>query len=397
VLYRTNAQSRLMEEAFRREEIPYQIVGSVRFYERKEVKDILAYLKLAANPADDVSFRRVVNTPARGIGATSVRMIEDVARAHGISMAKASVHALDQDLLRNRPAKNLRGFLEYVAALRHRAEEEPVAELIERILEDVEFEAFLEKLYVGQGSERMENVRALISAAAEHAEETAEPTLQSFLDRSALVSDADSVGGRPGVTLMTIHCAKGLEYSVVYLVGLEENLFPHAMASGTDEDLEEERRLCYVAMTRARRRLMLSHAMYRRYQGTLMPNPPSRFLDEIPPELIHEVAPPTTGFFGDWEVRDRPERQPSVGSSAARAAAAKRRVAQPAPAPHPARGEKPPEDGFAVGFHVHHPKFGGGQILNREGSGKQLKLTIHFSDYGPKKILPSYTTLSVED
>jgi DNA helicase-2/ATP-dependent DNA helicase PcrA len=241
----------------------------------------------------------------------------------------------------------------------------------------------------------MENVRALISAAAEHAEETETPTLQSFLDRSALVSDADEVGGRPGVTLMTIHCAKGLEYSLVFLVGLEENLFPHAMSSGSDEDLEEERRLCYVAMTRARRRLLLSHAYHRRYQGTLMPNPPSRFIDEIPAELVDEATLPDGGFLGDWSAQDGAARQGADGSSAARATRRRKRQAT-TPAPKVSYSGPAPEDGFAVGAYVHHPRFGGGRILDREGSGKHLKLTIHFSDHGSKKILPAYTKLQVQ-
>jgi DNA helicase-2/ATP-dependent DNA helicase PcrA len=389
VLYRTNAQSRQMEETFRKQGIPHQVVGSVRFYERKEVKDILAYLKLTANPADDVAFRRVVNTPPRGIGETTLRLVDDLARAIGLPLMEAAARALDQDLLSRRPARMLRGFLDLMADMTARADEEPVGDLIERIIDSAGYEAYLDKLYVGQGAERMENVRALVSAAAEHAEESEEATLQSFLDRSALVSDADDVGGRPGVTLMTIHCAKGLEFSVVFMVGLEENLFPHAMSSGSDEDLEEERRLCYVAMTRARRRLLLSHAVYRRYQGTLLPNPPSRFLDEIPPRLIEETRPGESGFFETWESRPGG----AAGSSAARAAARKR---SRRPARLAARGGENPDDGYAIGAHVLHPRFGGGQIVDREGSGKNLKLTIDFSNHGPKKILPAYTKLSVQ-
>jgi DNA helicase-2/ATP-dependent DNA helicase PcrA len=285
----------------------------------------------------------------------------------------------------------LRAFLDLMADLARCSEEEEVTRLIERVVEETGYEAFLDKLYLGQGVERMENVRALISAAAEHAEEVEEPTLQSFLDRSALVSDADAVGGRPGVTLMTIHCAKGLEFAVVFLVGLEENLFPHAMSSGTDEDLEEERRLCYVAMTRARQRLLLSHAAHRRYQGTLLPNPPSRFIEEIPSGLVEE-PPPAGGFFDTWDS------QPGFhsASSAARAAARRgpRRVTSPLPRAVP--GGTPPADGYAVGAYVLHPRFGGGQILGREGSGKNLKLTIQFVDHGPKKILPAYTKLRVQ-
>jgi DNA helicase-2/ATP-dependent DNA helicase PcrA len=195
---------------------------------------------------------------------------------------------------------------------------------------------------------------------------------------------------------MTIHCAKGLEFSAVFLVGLEENLFPHAMSSGSDEDLEEERRLCYVAMTRARERLFLSHAHYRRYQGALMPNPPSRFLDEIPGELVLSAELPAEGFFGDWQTDSASGAKAVHGSSAARAAGRRGRGAPSVSTVKATRGGPVPEDGFAVGAYVQHPRFGGGQILHREGTGKHLKLTIQFSDYGPKKILPAYTKLSVQ-
>jgi DNA helicase-2/ATP-dependent DNA helicase PcrA len=388
VLYRTNAQSRQLEEILRRDRIPYQIVGSVQFYERKEIKDLLGYLKLLVNPADSVSFRRVVNTPPRGIGDTTMRIVDSVARDLGLPLATAAQQALEQQLISNRSAGKLARFLDFIDELRLKADDGSPVELLERIVDEVDFEAHLNKIYAGLGSERMENVKALISAAVEYAEEAEEPTLRGFLDRSALVADADEVGQRPGVTLMTIHCAKGLEFPVVFLVGLEENLFPHAMASGTDEDLEEERRLCYVAMTRAQRRLFLSHARCRRLQGTLVPNPPSRFIDEIPRELLDESGSTAAGFFDDWRVRDGSR---STGSSAARAA---RRPA-PAPPPKPIRPGVDPGDGFPVGAFVLHPSFGGGQILNREGSGKLLKLTIHFSDHGPKKILPAYTKLRV--
>lgn len=398
ILYRTNAQSRQMEEIFRRDRIPYQIVGSVQFYDRKEIKDLLAYLKLAANPADDVAFRRVVNTPARGIGATTIQRIEDVSRTMGVAMLEAAGHAVRDGLLARRSAKRLGEFLELAAELQHRAEEQPVAALLDHLVDRLGYSSYLEKTYAGQGAERMENVEALISAAVEYAEEEGlgedEGGLIGFLDRSALVSDADEVGAQPGVTLMTVHCAKGLEYPVVFIVGMEENLFPHAMSIGNDEDIEEERRLCYVAMTRARKRLFLTHAQYRRMHGAFLPSRPSRFLEEVPEDLIEEISSTAGGFFGgsagSYGVRSSGGGY-GTGSSAARAI--RRR---PEPAPKVARQEDP-GDGFPIGARVMHPRFGGGRILDREGKGKSLKLTIHFSDHGPKKILPSYTKLSVEN
>jgi DNA helicase-2/ATP-dependent DNA helicase PcrA len=268
VLYRTNAQSRLFEEIFRRDAIPYQVVGSVQFYERKEIKDLLAYLKLAANPRDDVALRRVINTPARGIGDTTLATLEDVALARSVALGEAARAALAEGLVASRSAGRLAGFLALLDDLVARAAAgETVPALLERVIETTRWEAHLDKAYGPLASERIENVRALVSAAVEHTEEEEGADLQSFLDRSALVSDADEVGRQPGVTLMTIHCAKGLEFPVVFLTGLEERLFPHVMASDNPEDVEEERRLCYVAMTRARERLYLSQARFRRVQA----------------------------------------------------------------------------------------------------------------------------------
>jgi DNA helicase-2/ATP-dependent DNA helicase PcrA len=394
VLYRTNAQSRLFEEIFRRDGIPYQIVGSLQFYERKEIKDLLAYLKLAANPADDVAFRRIVNTPSRGIGETTLRVVERTAREMGLPLMEAAGHALIDNRLATRSARRLQEFLDLAAETARRADDQPVASLLEHVVRTVKFAEYLEKSYPGMGDDRMENVRALISAAAEHAEEDEEAGLQSFLDRSALVSHSDEVGQRPGVTLMTIHCAKGLEFPVVFLAGLEERLFPHAMSNGSMEDIEEERRLCYVAMTRAQRRLFLSRAEVRRFQGAPLPSRPSRFLDEIPAELIDEIAPTSEGFFDDWRVRGASGEYRAGGSSAARAAA--RRKPTPTTVRKQPTATADPGDGFAVGATVLHPSFGGGRILDREGSGKHLKLTIHFSDHGQKKILPAYTKLRIE-
>jgi len=394
VLYRTNAQSRQLEEIFRRDRIPYQIVGSVQFYARKEIKDLLAYLHVALNPADDVAFRRVINTPPRGIGGATLAIVEDVARTTELPLLEAGARALDQGLLSTRASKQLGTFLDFIADLLDRSDDEPVAKLLERIVEAIDYEAFLEKAYSDMSADRVENVQALISAATEYAEEDEDPSLLGFLDRSALVAGADEVGGRPGVTLMTIHCAKGLEFPTIFLVGLEEGIFPHAMASGTAEDLEEERRLCYVAMTRAKQRLLLSHARLRRLQGTLTPHPPSRFLEEIPAEAIREVTDHQGGFFGEWDVRSRRGGYGGAESSALRAARHSRPTVPARPA---ARGaQSHPADGFAVGARVLHPRFGGGTILDRDGSGKQLKLTIQFNDHGRKKILPAYTKLMVE-
>ena len=387
ILYRTNAQSRQLEEIFRRDRIPYQVVGSTQFYERKEIKDLLAYLKLAANPADDVSFRRIVNTPPRGIGNTTLNALEEFARGLGLTLLEAAREAVRQDLLKSRAASSVRSFLELVDWMSENGPELPVADLMETVVHRAGFEPYMEKADPGQGIERMENLRALISAAAEYAEEEDDPTLTGFLDRSALVSDADDVGARPGVSLMTIHCAKGLEFDNIFLVGLEENIFPHSRSVGMLEDVEEERRLCYVAMTRARKRLFLARAGLRRFQGTFLPNAPSRFLEEIPEELIQKVSPAVTDFHA-WE---RPAR--SSGSSAASPSARKFNLPRTT-ASSPARDEQV-ADPYGLGASVLHPKFGSGKIMAREGAGVALKLTIRFEAHGQKKILPSYTSLKV--
>jgi DNA helicase-2/ATP-dependent DNA helicase PcrA len=392
VLYRTNAQSRQMEEAFRRDKIPYQVVGAVQFYERKEVKDVLAYLKLLANPSDDVALRRVVNTPVRGIGDGTMRVVEDVARTRGIPLLAAARRALEDGVLPSRSARMLSTFVALVDELAALAEDEPAALVLEAVLERTKFDAHLEKSHPGESMDRVENVRALVSAAVEYEKEAEDPGLQGFLDRSALVSDADEVGARPGVTLMTIHCAKGLEFPVVFLAGLEENLFPHSRSVASADDLEEERRLCYVAITRARERLFLSHAFSRLQQGIPMSNRPSRFLEEVPAALLRESGGP---FWSgsDAAAFDRAPSDASWGSSAARAAA-RRPSRSPAPPPDIPSGP-PPADGYAVGATVQHPMFGSGRILDREGAGQSLKLTIHFIAYGKKRILPAYTKLDV--
>ena len=379
ILYRTNAQSRTFEEAFRRDRIPYQLVGAQQFYERKEIKDVLAYLKLALNPGDDVSFRRIVNVPGRGLGDTTVEAIAAAARAAGVPLLEAARRLVAEGALAGRASRPLQAFLEIVDVLASRAAAEPAAIVIEGVLDAIGYEAYLEKVYPGEGLDRMDNVRALVSAAVEYERETDTPSLLGFLDRSALVSEADQVGSRPGVTLMTIHLAKGLEFPIVVLPGFEENVFPHARSRGNDDELEEERRLCYVAITRARERLLVSRAMSRLQAGVPMTNAPSRFLDEIPAALLDESSS-HAGF--SWD---------GYGSSAARAAARR------APAPPPPRPTDMPKesDGFSVGARVTHPMFGRGQVLDREGSGKNLKLTIQFSGYGTKRILPAYTQLEV--
>jgi DNA helicase-2/ATP-dependent DNA helicase PcrA len=402
VLYRTNAQSRQLEEVFRREDVPYQIVGSLQFYDRKEVKDVLAYLKLAINPADDLAFRRVVNVPARGIGASSVAKIVQIAHGYGISLTAAAEKAVQENALPARSQASLERFLHLRAALESSLSTETVAGAIETVLERIDYKAFLSKAFGPEGLDRWENIRSLVSAAVEFEEEEDEPSLLEFLDRSALVADADDVGARPGVTMMTIHCAKGLEFPVVFLVGLEENLFPHSMSQGSQEDLEEERRLCYVAMTRAEKRLFLSLAGFRRTYGQYLASDPSRFIDELPEERLNETRPEVS----QRSVFERTPSTYSTGSGESSAMRAARTKAKTTGSVAPdtkfslssAAGEElPGRGGWKVGASVSHPRFGRGRVIACEGTGKHLKLQIQFRDFGAKKILPAYTKLKQLD
>jgi DNA helicase-2/ATP-dependent DNA helicase PcrA len=294
-----------------------------------------------------------------------------------------------------RASRQLGSFLETTAGFAARAADEPAAVVIEGIVLGIGFEAYLEKGYPGEGSDRMENVRSLVSAAVEYEREVETPTLLGFLDRSALVSDADEVGASPGVTLMTVHNAKGLEFPVVFLAGLEENVFPHSRSRVNDDDIEEERRLCYVAITRARERLFLSRAVSRLQQGIPQANPPSRFIEEIPAALLAESGRSAAPSFFDPPLREGRSQgwgELSYGSSAARAAARRPQSAAPqTPSDFP-----PAPDGFSVGVRVSHPMFGSGKVLEREGAGQSLKLTIQFTGYGTKRILPAYTQLITE-
>jgi DNA helicase-2/ATP-dependent DNA helicase PcrA len=329
------------------------------------------------------------------LGDTTVEAIEGEAKAGGLPLLDGARRLVDRGALGARASRQLGAFLETMAGFAARAAEEPAAVVIEGIVEGIGFEAHLEKSYPGEGFDRMENVRSLVSAAVEYEREVETPSLLGFLDRSALVSDADEVGARPGVTMMTVHNAKGLEYSVVFLAGLEENIFPHSRSRGSDDDIEEERRLCYVAITRARERLCLSRALTRLQQGIPQANAPSRFIEEIPAVLLAESGSRTSASFFDPPVRESGGAgwgDFAYGSSAARAAS---RRAQPA-APALPTDFPPAEDGFSVGVKVSHPMFGTGKVLGREGSGKSLKLTIQFTGYGTKRILPAYTQLTTE-
>ncbi len=301
VLFRMNAQSRLFEEALLRLRIPYIVVGGVGFYERREVKDLLAYLRLVQNPRDPVAFRRVLNVPPRGIGAKTVEEIEARADREGAPLWEAARLLVDEGALPARAHAPLQRFRELIEGLRGEAPHLGVKRLIERVLEATGYSATLAREDSQESQDRLENLAELLSAAADYETREEAPSLTGFLDRAALISDADQIRDDAPVVLMTLHSAKGLEFPSVFLVGLEEGLVPHSRSLASRDALEEERRLCYVGMTRAMERLHLTWAASRQVFGQRRLSEPSRFLEEIPREAL-EVS-------GGWRPEARPPRR----------------------------------------------------------------------------------------
>jgi DNA helicase-2/ATP-dependent DNA helicase PcrA len=371
VLVRMNSQSRLFEEALLRARLPYLVVGGVGFYERKEVKDLLAYLRLAHNPRDAVAFRRVVNVPARGIGA---RTIEEILRAArpGESPWEAMVRLLDEASLPSRALPPLRRFREVVEALRADAAEAGVKTLLEQALERTGYAALLAREDTQESQDRLDNLAELLAAAADYEAREESPTLAGFLDRAALLSETDRLRDDVPVLLMTLHSAKGLEFESVFLPGLEEGLLPHARSLTGPDALEEERRLCYVGMTRAKERLHLSWARSRQVFGQRRLSDPSRFLAEIPLERLERSG----------GAAPRPLRR-GTGQ-----AAGENRLAPPA-------GPAPETAALRPGVRVRHPLFGVGTVLRREGDGPELKLTVSFPGAGAKKLVARYAGLEL--
>jgi len=384
VLYRTNFQSRAFEEALRRLSIRYRVVGGFSFYQREEVKDVLAYARLAIHHDDDISLLRVLNTPPRGIGAKTVELLRQRAQARGASLWAALAEMIDSG---ERPVSALRGFQQLVEELQREHGHLPAAEFLRHIVGRTGYSEYVEQQDAAEHTSRMENLQELINAVAEGAERG--ETLEDFLDRAALVSDADDYDERAPVSLMTLHSAKGLEFDHVFLVGMEEGLFPHSRSLGGLEELEEERRLCYVGMTRAKDTLTLTRALYRRIYGNdlLESAAPSRFLNEIPGELIDAAEGSLAGTGNGRRYEPDPEymvrerfprpRKGGTGWSAKRAGASER------------KGRANP----LIGVRVRHPTYGIGTIIAVDGEGDDRKLTVSFPDYGTKKLLERYANL----
>ena len=387
VFYRTNAQSRIFEEIFMRAAIPYKVVGGLRFYERKEVKDLLAYLRVLANPNDEVSIRRIINFPKRGIGDRALEEVEIFSQAQGISFWHALLRVSEATAVPNKAAQSIAQFTSMLTALAVLVEAKTKPSvIIEAVLEQSGLLTELEASTDPQDEVRVENLKELVSASMEYEErpfeelgEDEEISLSGFLEKVSLVADADEIpdGEDHGgvVTLMTLHTAKGLEFPTVFLTGMEDGIFPHARTLDDPKEIEEERRLAYVGLTRAEKRLYISRAEYRLTFGSPKYNPGSRFLDEIPSELI------------EW--KDETRSKSSSGSSGIR----RSRVATTAP-PR-ATGKTSSAMVLTVGQRVSHDTFGLGTVVALAGEGDKSEATINFGQYGDKRLLLRYAPVVV--
>lgn len=385
VFYRTNAQSRIFEEIFMRAAIPYKVVGGLRFYERKEVKDLLAYLRVLANPDDEVSLRRVINFPKRGIGDRALEEVEIFAQSQDISFWHALLRVTEATGVPNKASQSIGTFTSMLTALAVLVEAKTKPSvIIEAVLEQSGLLTELEASTDPQDEVRVENLKELVSASMEYEErpleelgEDEEISLSGFLEKVSLVADADEIpdGEDHGgvVTLMTLHTAKGLEFPTVFLTGMEDGIFPHARTLDDPKEIEEERRLAYVGLTRAEKRLYISRAEYRLTFGTPKYNPGSRFLDEIPSDLI------------EWKNETRTSS--SSGNSGLR------RKTQSAPPPR-ATGKTSVAMVLEVGQRVSHDTFGLGTVVSIAGEGEKTEATINFGGYGEKRLLLRYAPVT---
>ncbi|MBT3268265.1 UvrD-helicase domain-containing protein [Candidatus Poribacteria bacterium] len=401
VFYRINAQSRNFEESLRHRNIPYQIIGSVRFYERAEVKDILAYLRVLVNPRDELSLLRVINTPARGIGKTTLERLRAYATDNRLSVLDAIAQVDDIGALGTAPKRNLGKFH---ALLQSIDIAKPVSEVVEDLLERTGYLKGLRERGRVEDDARLENLAELVTATAEYQSRAENPTASGYLESVTLASDLDSlVDASEMVTLMTLHSAKGLEFPVVFLTGMEEGLFPHQRALAKELELEEERRLCYVGMTRAMSDLYLTRARVRRIHGYAQETLRSRFLDEVPQHLVEELDSwGAQESYGSRSTAWNKGGFSRLEKAAPKSAAPTRRRSRPAdPKPRPksvstfdASPQTDGEMGFLrVSARVAHASFGKGEVMSVEGAGDNMRVTVKFDDAGPKSLLVAFAKL----
>jgi len=387
VLYRTNFLSRILEEKLRRYNMKYRIVGGFSFYERAEIKDLVSYLTVSLNPHDSVHLLRVINTPPRGIGKTTTDTLEELAVERGASIWSAIEIAVQEGRLPMRTIRALEGFHTMVAEFVQAAEELSNSALLEKVITATKYIETLQEEGTEESESRIENIRELLTAAEESHERGEK--LREFLDHAALVSDQYAYDESTPISLMTLHTAKGLEFPVVLITGLEDGLFPHSRSIGDAPQLEEERRLFYVGMTRAENKLYLTSARFRRYFGNMdqQVSEPSRFLAEVPEELVEEVGErrrrPAVKFEGaSYDTVDAVMKVLGGGES------------KTAP-PFKPELKKKPAGTWTLGTRVKHAKYGYGTILRTEGAGDDLKLTVSFISYGLKKMIAKYAELEI--
>ncbi|WP_214712298.1 MULTISPECIES: DNA helicase PcrA [unclassified Exiguobacterium] len=380
VLYRTNAQSRGLEEMLLKSNIPYKMVGGTKFYERKEIKDILAYLRLIANPDEDISFVRVVNEPKRGIGAATVDKLGNFAGMQGVSLMEA-IRDIELSGIAPRTATKLAEFRQLMVDLRQMADYLSISELIEEVLKKSGYEEMLKIEKTLEAESRLENLQEFLSVAQNFEKESDEETLVAFLTDLTLVSDLDTleeVDESHQVTLMTLHSAKGLEFPVVFLIGMEEGLFPHSRALNDPEEMEEERRLAYVGITRAEKRLYLTRAQSRMLYGRFQNNPESRFLHELPETLLERSGKAKKAM--PWNPVESPGKLPVNGFSSK-------------PKPKLAQSSGAESIGWNVGDKANHKKWGQGTVVQTRGEGDQLELDIAFPAVGIKRLLAKFAPI----
>lgn len=406
VLYRTNAQSRLLEEACRARGLSFTMVGGFSFYKRGEIRDILAYLKLALNPWDDESLRRIINSPPRGIGRKTLEVIESLAREYRLSLWDSVKLALVEGRLPVRSLEPLRDFVGVMEALAQRARTDGLADVVRTAISSTGYAQALQAKRATsarslEAESRLLNLEELITAATE-AQERGQ-SLREFIDHAALISDADEYDPHAPVTLMTMHSAKGTEFPTVFIVGLEEDLFPHFRSQNDEAELEEERRLFYVAITRAQERLFITHARTRRYQGREISTRPSRFLRELPWELVDDLSEGHSEQVSCQEdrsssaERDRSSARPRTTYSgktyntveSIRHFFAERGM----PVNLPDRTSSPRSRSFRPGMWVRHPEYGIGQVLRREGQGERAKLIVSFPGFGQRTLMEKVAPL----
>ncbi len=402
VLYRTNAQARLIEEAFLRLGIAYKVIGGTRFYDRREIRDAMAYLKAVLNPLDEVSVKRVLNTPKRGIGATSIERLDRFAADQGVAFVDA-LRRSDEAGVSGAARRGIARFITLLDEMAEIAGEDGVgpSELLQDVLDRSGYLGELEAQDTIEAHGRLENLGELIGSALEFT------VVDEFLEQVALVADTDALDTDDHVVLMTLHSAKGLEYPCVFMVGVEEGIFPHSRALDSPDDMEEERRLAYVGITRAMKRLFVTHAWSRVLFGSTQYNPPSRFLDEIPDELIDargsvegrsSYGRSGSSYRSDARSsyrsssRSSHDRSRRWSSSRDRSDRHRERVVDRAmsAAPTPSHAE---ELGLRIGDDVVHPSFGEGVVIEIRGSGDAAEATVNFAEAGYKHLALAWAPL----